>query len=225
VKNSIIEKIQKLLALATSSNENEAALAAAKAQELLVKYNLNMNEVDAHDADYTREAGEVLKRVSKKDRFINMILTEFFFVDIVMSSRVGRGTSFITLGKRHNVEIASYVRGFLMRAFEESFTIYRKNTGAAVGARDSFYYGMFKGIKAQLSETKAKVEQQVGLVVVADPGLLAFTKNHFSSLKTAKMSVSTRSTEAHSAGMQTGRTLRIGRGLNGPSVNVVKLLK
>ena len=45
--NPIIEKIQKLLALANSSNEHEAALAAAHAQRLLSEHNLAMADVEA----------------------------------------------------------------------------------------------------------------------------------------------------------------------------------
>lgn len=46
----IVDKIQKLLALAQSSNPNEAALAAARAQELMIKYaveeaDLNKNRI------------------------------------------------------------------------------------------------------------------------------------------------------------------------------------
>ena len=45
--NPIIEKIRKLLALANSSNEHEAALAAAHAQRLLSEHNLAMADVEA----------------------------------------------------------------------------------------------------------------------------------------------------------------------------------
>lgn len=41
----IVDRIKKLIALSTSSNENEAAVAAAKAQELLAQYNLDLDEV------------------------------------------------------------------------------------------------------------------------------------------------------------------------------------
>jgi hypothetical protein len=42
----IIDRIRKLLALSESSNESEAALAAARAQELLQKHNLNMGIIE-----------------------------------------------------------------------------------------------------------------------------------------------------------------------------------
>lgn len=42
----IIERVRKLLALATSSNEHEAALAAAHAQRLLAEHNLAMADIE-----------------------------------------------------------------------------------------------------------------------------------------------------------------------------------
>jgi Protein of unknown function (DUF2786) len=47
VKSPIIEKIKKLLALANSSNEHEAALAASHAQRLLSEHNLAMIDIEA----------------------------------------------------------------------------------------------------------------------------------------------------------------------------------
>lgn len=44
--DKIIAKIKKLLALATSPNEEEAASAAAKAAELLARYNIDREQVD-----------------------------------------------------------------------------------------------------------------------------------------------------------------------------------
>lgn len=51
----VLDLIRKLLALSTSSNENEAALAASKAQALLLKYNLEMSQIK-------QEAGEEVER-------------------------------------------------------------------------------------------------------------------------------------------------------------------
>src|SRR3712207_287418 len=43
----VVERIKKLLALTSSQNPNEAALAASKAQELLFRHNLSMAMVEA----------------------------------------------------------------------------------------------------------------------------------------------------------------------------------
>src|SRR5690242_8255836 len=47
-REKIISKIHKLLALATSDNVNEAEIAAAKAQDLLIEYNVEQSELDEH---------------------------------------------------------------------------------------------------------------------------------------------------------------------------------
>jgi len=47
LSDTIVARIQKLLALAGSSNENEAALAAEKAQELMLKHNISMAILNA----------------------------------------------------------------------------------------------------------------------------------------------------------------------------------
>ena len=45
-RERIIERVRKLLALSNSSNEHEAALAAAHAQRLLAEHNLAMSELE-----------------------------------------------------------------------------------------------------------------------------------------------------------------------------------
>lgn len=44
-ENKIIDKIEKLLALAGSDNENEAKSAMVKAQELMAKYEIDRERV------------------------------------------------------------------------------------------------------------------------------------------------------------------------------------
>ena len=61
--NPVIEKIKKLLALANSSNEHEAALAASHAQRLLSEHNLAMADIEA--ANKPEKADKVEASVSK----------------------------------------------------------------------------------------------------------------------------------------------------------------
>lgn len=63
-RDAIIEKIKKLLRLAKSSNEHEAALAAARAQELLAKHNLD--ECDFSEYEPPKEAGLASAPIVKK---------------------------------------------------------------------------------------------------------------------------------------------------------------
>lgn len=63
-KSSIIEKIKKLYRLSKSSNEHEAALAAAKAQELLAQHNLS--EADFSEKKILKQAETAFTATVKK---------------------------------------------------------------------------------------------------------------------------------------------------------------
>lgn len=70
LNQNIIAKIQKLLALGQSSNEAEATLAMARAQELLAKYNLEYAQVaDAHVAGGTVEEKREKTRISRSAKY------------------------------------------------------------------------------------------------------------------------------------------------------------
>ena len=66
-KTPIIEKIKKLLALANSSNEHEAALAAGHAQRLLSEHNLAMADIEAsHKPDSADRVETTVSRTLSK---------------------------------------------------------------------------------------------------------------------------------------------------------------
>jgi len=63
--NKIIDKIRKVLALTSSPNEGEAASAAARVQEMLAKYNLQLGDVIEKKAD---EAIQIYKGMRTPSR-------------------------------------------------------------------------------------------------------------------------------------------------------------
>ena len=67
VDQNLLEKISKLLALASSPNEHEAALAAEKAAELLAKHNLSVADLGQDkDEDITKSI------VDKTGRYVTL---------------------------------------------------------------------------------------------------------------------------------------------------------
>lgn len=236
-RQQIIDKIQKLLALANSSNENEAKTAASMAQALLTKHNLTATEVEQEpDEDkYTSEFVQTdRQRQDPAWKFVQSLLREFFFIEIVQSTKtidltgpadywrtVKKVHCYLMFGQPHNVAIAKYVRDFLMRSFVDLFQDYRKRTGAAVSSRNSYYLGLFRGLKEQLQATKSKVENETGLMVIADADLNQFIKD---SLKGKLKNVPSKTvintdSEALADGYEKGKSLNIARGLNGGAEN------
>lgn len=164
----IIEKIQKLLALSESSNPHEAERAAERAQALMLKHNIEMQSVTDHDSEYVGEETEVYKRQTIYAKYINDILANFFFVRLVTSRRSG-GKVITIVGEKSNVQTAVYMREFLSVTFVRLWEQYKEETGSGVGAKQSFYYGVWKGFKDKMEAQKVEAEMRYDMVLVDDP--------------------------------------------------------
>ncbi|MBI4963366.1 MAG: DUF2786 domain-containing protein [Desulfomonile tiedjei] len=67
-KEEVLSKVRKLFELSNSPNENEAALAASKARELLARYNLSIAELPPDDMNSALKPTEASVRVGKAVR-------------------------------------------------------------------------------------------------------------------------------------------------------------
>lgn len=206
LKESIVfRKIQKLMALATSSNPHEAEQAMIKSRELLLKHNI--------DSNYIGETGEkiFLKRIMKqkrenaKMRAIAKIL-ETFFVSTVYT-RAGGYTYLEILGRSVNVEIAEYVAETLMRELEHLWNL-TSLKGAL--AKNSFFLGLAKGYVSKVHTLH--IEHMSALMVIeknlAEAKAMAYP--HLSHIKNHSRFCSISS----KLGEQMGRELKINLALS-----------
>ena len=125
-ENPIIEKIKKLLALANSCNEHEAALAASHAQRLLSEHNLAMADIEAavprpESADKLDVA--VSKTLPKWVRHLSAGVCTAFDCQAIHHPATGRLT-FIGVGA--DVQIAVYTFAYLDRTVRKLCTSYLK---------------------------------------------------------------------------------------------------
>lgn len=153
-EKSVLRKVQKLMALATSSNQNEAEQAMIKSQQLLLKHNIDSKYIGGED-----EEKVFLKRILKqkkenaKMRAIARIL-ETFFVGVVYN-RGGEHIHLEIIGNEVNIEIAEYVAGFLQIELENLWEQAQKeaNLKGAV-AKNSFFLGLAKGYCDKIESLK-----------------------------------------------------------------------
>ena len=185
--NKLIEKIQKLISLADSPNENEAKAAMAKAQELMLKHNIDMRSVQNHDSEYVHETTDTFKREHPNMKYINNLINEFFFVKVVKSCRRG-GSYFNYIGEKNNVDTALHTVNFLKATFDRLWKEYKAETGAGRGSKSSFIYGLYKGLEAKLTEQRMAAEQQYGLVLVDDPRAEEKMREIFNNLRSGNRS-------------------------------------
>lgn len=171
IENTIVLKIKKLLELANSSNKNEAEIASIKAQELLIKYNLNMQTVNNLEIDYTEDVLSELNRQPTEVAYITMILRNYFFVGALTERKFKEATTSLRIfGTTSNVQIATYVYVFLLRTYRQLWKEHKKQTSNANSK--SFYYGITTALSQKLEATKKKVENEYGLIVVDDKKVL-----------------------------------------------------
>lgn len=153
-ESSVLRKVKKLMALASSSNQNEAELAMIKSHELLLKHNIDTSRISELD-----EEQMVLKRIRKqkrenaKMRAIARIL-ETFFVSCVFN-RIREHTFLEILGTAVNVEIADYVASFLDVELDKLWEQAKDEAGLkGMVAKNSFFLGIAKGYCTKIKAFK-----------------------------------------------------------------------
>jgi hypothetical protein len=147
----ILEKVKKLLMLATSSNVHEAELATLKANELLLRHNL----------DYLKDKQEpiYLERIlmrPRKDTKLSAIyeILQHFIVKPVIS--MGTGTCCLEVsGSLTNVKLAGYVGNFLDQEMDRLWEMAKKEHGlSGLRGKNSFFIGVAKGFNEKMKNSK-----------------------------------------------------------------------
>jgi hypothetical protein len=175
----LLERVSHLLALAESTNEHEARNAATMARRLMLRYNLESLASGRLSAYAHRLLGEPATRVWEHRRTIAAILGEHFFVECIWvpmwSHETARfGQQLEICGSPENLDIASYVHGFLESTGAALWTRHRESMGLRGGrGRLEYLSGVMSGFEESLREASKKSAGE-GLVWVGDAGLESF---------------------------------------------------
>lgn len=213
----ILDKVQKLFALAESQNVHEAEAAMAHANRLLLEYNLQARDVAVDRRYGHRRIGRPAAALPIEAKLISGVLSEFFFVDCIwvyhynpLRDRDERVLEI--MGDPTNLELAHYVHDYLHAAVARHWQAAKVRLGRGdLSTRREFIGGMVTGFKQKLRDER-KGQAERGLVWVGDPGLQNYAKVRHP--RTSSISASGwHSTDAHHAGQQAGRALQIHRGV------------
>jgi len=124
-QEALLRKVQALLALAQSPNENEALAAAAKAQELIALYNLDLTRSGATEAD--RKGQKIKGGLYKWQRSLweSIAATNFCLYWCDRGTAKGSKFEHNLLGREVNVAsarvLAEYLEGAINRLVRERF--------------------------------------------------------------------------------------------------------
>lgn len=223
-ENSIFRKVQKLMALATSSNKNEAEQAMIKSQQLLLKHNIESKYIDSED-----EEKLFLKRILKqkrenaKMRSIATILETFFINTIYV--RAGNFTYLEILGNAVNVEIAEYVAIVLHSDLDKLWDQTKKEANLkGMVAKNSFFLGLAKGYCNKIKALKRDyTTEATNALLVIEKKLIDAKAMVYERLSSTTSSGSY-CHKSSKLGEKAGRDLHIKAGINNHSNNCELLI-
>lgn len=222
--DKIIERVRKLMALATSSNEHEAAAAAAKAQELLLKYNLSMASIDEEEPDEGVTKEDYFERDPSSWRLqliggiaratsCRLIQTPGYRKWVTGEVLPRKGTMYHVFGQPSNIEVVYYLYNYLAR---ELLRLSPKGKGTTA-AGHAFRLGAVSVINRRLMETyrefQTASEETRALVHVTTAAVDAKVEETFPKLQKSRMG-SLSDAAAYHAGQAAGREIPLRRGVH-----------
>lgn len=218
-RDELLDTIRRLIALSSSSNENESAMALARAEKLMAEHNISMVDIETQQVKANYEEHDVYSagRASKKDPYLCSILQDFFFVKAIYIP-VGYGknkkTTLRFFGDKVNVEIAGYVYGVLDIVFD----VFADTNKIPARSRRSYYQGLCNGFKEKLRaerEALNKNDKNRNALVLVDKALVEAFQKQFPDVKTKKVSASRMDTDAYNKGVKDGKDINLRKGIKG----------
>jgi hypothetical protein len=215
----IIEKIKKLLALANSSNEHEAALAAGHAQRLLSEHNLAIADiVAAHRPDSADKVETAASKILPKWlRHLSAGVSSAFDCQAIHHPATGKLT-FIGVGA--DVHIAAYTFTYLDRTVRTLCSSYMKANVSSTMVnrhremmRQSYFLGAVSTINSRLREQKKQTPVTTGALVLVKEGLIRQAMSEIGKVRTMHSRRSYINTDAYSKGQTDGGTVGINQGI------------
>ncbi|MCR3761435.1 DUF2786 domain-containing protein [Clostridium felsineum] len=179
MNNKIIEKIQKLLSLSESSNENEAKLAMIKAQELLIKYKLSLKEVTNYSVNNSIIEEKVSKVSFTKARwkgYLAKIIADNFGCYNYYKRR--RTNTIIFFGKEEDIIICDIVLNYAIDSINSIVKRlkyeYSKKKISTKGIENDYALGFIDGLQESF-EIQKKSNTKWAIVLAKDKEV---TKEH-----------------------------------------------
>ncbi len=220
----MLERVRKLLALAGSDNEHEAALAMQRAGELMARHNLDLARAD-EAAGYRHLVIDTRQKIMPSyRRAIGSILRDFFYVQVVCGSLYDpladqSHRTIELLGRIENVPVAEHCYRFLeerlLALWQENRHRYRGN---ARTARNSYFLGLLRGFSERLAAMQVSrspaaagtfqaTTSQVVPAMEVDPGLQRFVHQRFPRLSRRSGRRVRINGDAYGDAVATGRSL------------------
>jgi len=237
-RKELIEKIKKVLALRESPNENEAELAARKAEEMLRKYNISMAEIGEAEIEIREMAftdGRVVWGV--EDESVKTEGAKWPQWEGILASGLSKGYNLgafysgykgkqklIFVGTEADLQVGQYMFIYLVRTVKEMATVFAKEYKKVVGTKcppkmredyrqgcaDTLYYRLVE--IGKVSEEKYQETKTGKELVIVKGGKIKEYMENMKFAKGRKKKDKERS-GAYFVGREQGKEISINQGI------------
>lgn len=215
---AVMRKIQGLLALAESDNENEAKAAMSTAHRLMRKHNIRAARSAGADRYRFVQLGRIRRRTPAHEKILAGLLGQHFFVQPVWveaydPDQEARGRVLEVCGRAENLAIAEYVHGFMLATCERLWGAH-KRAKSIKGNRDRRRYlqGVMVGFHERL-QGEAESAEQAGLIWAGDAGLDSWVGHRYPHLRSGRRT-QMRVDGSWAAGRAAGKKVVLRRGVS-----------
>lgn len=174
MNDQIIKRIKKLLSLSQSHNENEAQLALAKAQELMIKHHINENQIESDEKPQIIHLKTDYYFTSYKNSYLGYGIDEIsdlYLCKVIFYSYKGSSKQYIKLiGYRDDCKTLEKVIGFI-KSNVDSWTRKLKkeylldDNQMINNCKNDYGIGFCRGLKSLLEMQRDRIQQEEGLVI------------------------------------------------------------
>ena len=216
----ILRRIARLLALAESPNAHEAEAAMRAAQRLMLKHNIDVAAAATREGFTFRQVGTPSGRVSGAEHVLAGILARHFFVEAIwvpsylpLAGKQGRVLELC--GTASNLDVATYVHGFLLETGERLWRGHRQERRLTGNAeRRRYLLGVMMGFDDKLNEA-TKENRREGLIWIGDPALTEYLGRRYPR-RTGGAGIGVRATESYEDDRRAGRNIVLAKPMTAP---------
>jgi hypothetical protein len=235
----ILSKIQKLMDT-TGRTEEETIAFMRKAQEIMMKHNLSLQDVIGKSKLYIKRAvGESYARFPTYIFSIAVLISKFYGVQYIRSyhyttfgvdARSSTNYHIEFFGEPEKLDIAEYMYHAILNNGDYLYEEFKNNPEREIGCRKiskaSFMEGLVAGFTAKMSKMKVEAEAEIikthgynGILKLNDPMLREAYESCYNNRKNVAR-VSSRG-DGRSAGFNAGQNLSIHSGVKSNSMKLI----